>query len=376
MKQQQHIVHLLYRFAAGGLENVLVQLINGLPHERFRHTIVALTEADEVFARRIQRPDVDIISLHKPPGQPFRMYPTVYRLLRKLRPDVMHSCNLAALEFMPVALLAGVPLRIHAEHGWDVSDPDGSNTRYRFLRRLYARCVHRVVVVSAQIQDYWLTKVGLSPTRLQLIANGVDCERFRSRQVDDTAPVAWPFRRGEHYVIGTVGRLEPIKNQHLLVDSFIRLTQMSGNQHLRLAIIGDGPLRDEIAARIQAVGLDERLWLPGSRSDIPEILRSLDCFVLPSLAEGTSCTLQEAMATVLPIVATDVGGNARLLGGGEYGHLVPSDDYEAMPAAIIRVLQEPVAISTEMALRARGYVAGNYSLDGMLRAYFCLFESD
>ncbi len=134
-----HIVHLLYRFAAGGLENVIVQLVNGLPQAEFTHTVVALTSVDADFARRISRPGVQVIALHKPPGQPFKLYPTVYRLLRRLKPDVFHSCNIAALEFAPMAALAGVPLRLHAEHGWDVADPDGSNRHYQRLRKFYQR---------------------------------------------------------------------------------------------------------------------------------------------------------------------------------------------------------------------------------------------
>ena len=99
----RHIVHLIYRFAAGGLENVIVQLVNGLPRESFRHTIVALTTVDPSFVQRIERDDVEIIAMAKPPGQPFRLYPKMYALFNRLRPDVLHSCNLAALEFQPVA---------------------------------------------------------------------------------------------------------------------------------------------------------------------------------------------------------------------------------------------------------------------------------
>lgn len=370
MTRRVHVVHVLYRFAAGGLENVLVQLINGLPQAQFRHTLIALTSVDEAFARRITRTDVEIIALNKGPGQPFALYPRMYRLLRRLRPDVIHTCNIAALEFMPVAALAGVPRRIHAEHGWDIADPDGSNTRYRTLRRWYVRCVHQVVTVSSQLQAYWATRIGLRAERLQLIPNGVDCDRFRPRRAEDPLPEAWPFRRGEHHVVGTVGRLEPIKNQALLVEAFILVATRPGNEALRLAIVGDGPLRAAVAARMREAGLEDRLWLPGSRTDIPDILRALDCFVLPSLAEGTSCTLQEAMATGLPIVATDVGGNAELLDHGRYGRLVPSEDVSALAAAL-----DAGCVDQDCGAAARQSVQDLYGLDKMLMRYQTLFTS-
>lgn len=332
----RHIVHLLYRFAAGGLENVIVQLINGLPHEQFRHTIIALTEADPAFIARIERTDVEVIQLHKPPGQPFRLYPTIYRLLRRLRPDVLHSCNLAALEFQVVAWAAGVPRRIHAEHGWDVADPDGRNPRYRLLRKIHQRFAHHFIAVSEQLRAYLGDVIGIAPARLHLIPNGVDTERFRPVREGDPRPEGFPFRRPEHWVIGTVGRLEPIKNQSLLAEAFVRLVQSNppGAERLRLAIVGDGPLKDPIRQILAAAGLESRLWLPAARADIPDILRAMDCFVLPSLAEGTSCTLQEAMATALPIVVTEVGGNADLLGQGRYGRLVPSADANVLARAL------------------------------------------
>lgn len=360
---------MVYRFAAGGLENVIVQLINGLPHDEFRHTVVALTEADPDFIARIVRSDVEVIALHKKPGQPFAMYPKMYGLLRRLRPDVLHTCNIAALEFMPVAWLARVPLRIHAEHGWDVSDPDGSNMRYRQLRRFYAYFVHSVVAVSGQIHDYWLNVVGYPAESLHLIPNGVDCDRFRPSLSGDALPAGWPFDPEKHYVIGTVGRLEPIKNQRLLVESFIRLVRLPETESLRLAIVGDGPLRESISEQMQAAGLSDRLWLPGSRSDIPEILRSLDCFVLPSYAEGTSCTLQEAMATGLTVVATDVGGNFDLLENGVHGYLVPSDDAEKLANAIGDLARQPKVIKKNV----RQAMMKRYGLDVLMKRYQVLF---
>src|SRR5574343_1765859 len=115
---RRHIVHIVYSFSIGGLENVIVQLINGLPADEFEHTVLSLTTISD-FKTRITRPDVKFIALNKPPGHAIPLYPKIYRLLRQLKPDVVHTCNLAALEIIPIAWLAGVKTRIHAEHGWD-----------------------------------------------------------------------------------------------------------------------------------------------------------------------------------------------------------------------------------------------------------------
>jgi sugar transferase (PEP-CTERM/EpsH1 system associated) len=369
--RQPHVVHLLYRFAAGGLENVVVQLVNGLPRTEFRHTVIALTGIDDGFARRIERADVELIALNKPPGQPYKMYSTMYRLLRQLRPDVLHTCNLAAMEFAPVAALAGVPLRIHAEHGWDVADPDGTNRRYQLIRRVYRRFVHQFVAVSEQLRDYLLDRIGVPPDRVHLIPNGVDTDRFRPWQTGDLPPHGWPFKKRIHWVVGTVGRLEPIKNQVLLAKAFVRLVRSrpAGSESLRLVIVGDGQLKDTVRQTMVDAGLEHRLWLPGARADIPDILRAMDCFVLPSLAEGTSCTLQEAMSTALPIVATDVGGNAALLAPETQGLLVPSGNVDAMADALQRAF-----VAAQQPIAARNAMLRNYSLTSVLSRYRDLFR--
>lgn len=374
MSQRRHVVHLVYRFAAGGLENVIVQLINGLPADRFRHTVVALTSVDPDFQRRVKHSDVRFVALDKPPGQPFAMYPRMWRLLRQLKPDVFHSCNLAALEFAPVAAAAGVPRRVHAEHGWDVADPDGSNRKYQVLRRVYQRFVQQFVVVSEQLQRYLLERVGIEASRVELIANGVDTQTF-CPDVSDPMPPDWPFDPVGPWVIGTVGRLEPIKNQMLLGQAFVEALRQhpAATAHWRLALIGAGPGRDGLEAFFRQAGVQDRVWLPGARSDIATLLRQLDCFVLPSLAEGTSCTLQEAMASALPIIATDVGGNARLLDHGRLGVLVPSAQVEAMAAALWAVAQD-VPAARQRASLARQEAESRHSLNAMLSRYEGLFN--
>jgi sugar transferase (PEP-CTERM/EpsH1 system associated) len=370
-----HVVHLVYGFAAGGLENVVVQLIDGLPHEAYRHTVVALTAVDPVFASRIQRTDVELISLNKKPGQPFGLYPRMYKLLRALKPDVLHSCNLAALEFAPVAMVAGVPCRVHAEHGWDVADPDGSNRKFRWYRRVYGRFVQRFVAVSQPIYDYLVHAVGMAPGKVRLVINGVDTVRFRPARAGDPVPPGFPFTRGEHWVVGSVGRLETIKNHRLLVEAFAELVQSnpSARERVRLMLVGSGALEAELRQLLADRGCADLAWLAGSRADVPDLLRHMDCFVMPSLAEGTSCTLQEAMVTGLPIIATDVGGNGAVLGAGTLGALVPSGDVRAMVQAISRCWADPAVARVDAA--AAGTVGRElYGLAPVLAAYNGLFR--
>lgn len=374
--QPCHIVHVVYSFAIGGLENVIVQLINRLPAAQFSHTVLSLTTISD-FKNRITQPGVQFIELHKPPGHAFALYPRIYRLLRQLKPDVVHTCNLAALEITPLAWLARVPLRVHAEHGWDAHDPHGANPRYRTLRKLYKPFVSQYVAVSKDLDNYLANAIRVPPTRHRLIANGVDTDTFAPPQntlSTPAAPAGCPFTPGKHWLIGTVGRLQTVKNQPLLVRAFVELLQNhpEAAHTARLVIVGEGPLRQQVEAILAQAGLRHLAWLAGARDDVAAIMRTLNCFVLPSQAEGTSCTLQEAMASGLPVVATAVGGTPDLVEEGVTGYLVPSDNVDAMARAIWRCYGGADQLQT-FGQTARARALAQFGLDGMVKQYEALF---
>jgi hypothetical protein len=158
--QSPLIVHVVYRFGVGGLENGIVNLVNRMPASRWRHAILALTEVVGEFADRIQRHDVRYVELDKRPGHLVRDYPRLYRMFRDLKPAVVHTRNLAALEAVVPARAAGVPVRIHGEHGWDMNDPEGKRLRYRLVRRAYRPFVNHYVAPSHHLNDYPERAVG------------------------------------------------------------------------------------------------------------------------------------------------------------------------------------------------------------------------
>src|SRR5687767_4628774 len=148
------IAHVVYSFSVGGLANGLVNLVNRMPSQRWRHAIISLTQVSARFAERVERADVRFIELSKRPGHLVRDYPRLYRLFQELRPAVVHTRNLAALEAVVPAWAAGVPVRIHGEHGWDMNDPHGTRLRYRLVRRLYRPFVSHYVALSRHLNDY------------------------------------------------------------------------------------------------------------------------------------------------------------------------------------------------------------------------------
>jgi glycosyltransferase involved in cell wall biosynthesis len=174
---------------------------------------------------------------------------------------------------------------------------------------------------------------------------------------------------------GTVGRLQAVKDQLTLVRAFAQCVarRLPGSEQLCLLIAGDGPLRAEVEDEVRACGLGARIWLAGEREDVPEVLRSLDFFVLPSISEGISNTVLEAMASALPVVATAVGGNSELVVDGETGVLVPPADPAALATALSTCAAD-AALRQRLGQAGRRRVEQGFSLDGMVERYTDLYQ--
>jgi sugar transferase (PEP-CTERM/EpsH1 system associated) len=366
-------MHVVHSFGIGGLENGLVNLINRMPPNAYRHAIVALTDIGSI-AERLAVPDVPCVALEKGPGHGVRVYPRMFRLMQQWRPAIVHTRNLAALEMTVPAFLAGVPVRIHGEHGRDVSDLDGSSARYRWIRRLYRPFVHRYVALSRDLARYLTQDVGIADARVAQIYNGVDAVRFAPAEGRASLPDG-PFNDPRLFVLGWVGRMAAVKDPMHLVRAFIRMRELDpSTSHARLVLVGDGALREPTRELLASAALHADVFMPGERDDVPDILRAIDCFILPSRGEGISNTILEAMATGLPVIATNVGGNAELVVDGVTGHLIPAADVDALAQAMRRVVLNPdEARAAGRSGRAR--VLERFSLDAMVRRYRAMYDA-
>ena len=368
------VAHLIHRLAVGGLENGLVNLINLTPPERYRHAVICMTEYTE-FRDRICRPDVPVWALHKREGQDPAAYVRLWKLLRRLRPQILHTRTFGVLDGQICAALAGVPGRVHGEHGRSDDRSRFQRYRRRFLRTSVDPLVHHYTAVSHDLASWLVEAAGVSEDRVTLIYNGVDMNRFSPGGTSRAALLPPGFPEGA-LVIGTVGRMQPVKDQLTLARALLHLLESvpDARHRIRLVMAGDGPLRRQVQDLLGAAGALDLAWLPGERSDIPQIMRALDVFVLPSLSEGTSNTILEAMASGLPVVATRVGGNPELVSEGTTGFLTPPDDPAAMSAALRRYLENP-ALRLDHGHAARAAVKTRFSLEAMLGGYLGVYDA-
>ncbi|GAB2929767.1 TIGR03088 family PEP-CTERM/XrtA system glycosyltransferase [Rheinheimera gaetbuli] len=370
-----HITHLIWHFGTGGLENGVVNLINHLPQTDFVHSIITLTGHNADFVKRITTHNVHFYSLNKKPGHDWGTFPRLNSLLKQLKPDVLHSRNLATLELQAVGWWRNIPLRLHGEHGWDTNDLAGINKRNRLIRRIAKRFVHRFICLSAESEHYLRQIIGIKSNRISRICNGVDIGKFASAAPADIS-FAHAAGAAKPLYFVSVGRLAAVKNQVLLLQAFALLLQQHPQYRgiARLVVVGDGPCRQSLELQSQQLAISDEVYFTGQRQDIAEIMQAADVFVLPSLAEGISNTLLEAMAAGTPVIATAVGGNAELLPEPlKHTNLVDSDNAGQLATAMLRYLQQPQALNVDAQL-VKNHCHQHFSIDRMVNRYRELYE--
>jgi sugar transferase (PEP-CTERM/EpsH1 system associated) len=271
--------------------------------------------------------------------------------------------------------MAGVRLCVHGEHGWNFADLRGETLRQRWLRRLHSPFVDTYVAVSNDLVRYLVDQIGIAPERIVHICNGVDVERFAPATAISTEILPPHMRGNDVLVVGTVGRIQAVKDQGTLIRAFATLcgSDETLRRNLRLAIVGDGPLLGSLRAIAETLGVADACWFPGAMANIPEVLRAFDVFVLPSLNEGISNTILEAMATGLPVVATAVGGNVEIV-DPEWGRLFEPGDTDTLARLLGDYLYNS-ALRASHGAAARRAARDRFSIMRMVEAYRSVYAS-
>ena len=361
MQQPYLIAHIVYSFSTGGLEKGIATLVrNSSP--LFKHVIICLSGAGDSV--QLLPENTRVISLGKKKGNSFLFILKLAGLLRKLKPDLIHTRNWSGMDGILAARFANIKTLIHGEHGWDMEDPYGTNPKRVFIRKLFSRWVKEYTCVSAEMET-WLKHTIRVSKRVTQIYNGVDTDVFNPH--GETPNIRSEMRIPSNApVIGIVARLDPIKDHSNLFQAFSLVRKQVPDAGL--LVVGDGPERHRLE-KISSKGI---VFL-GNRLDVPGIMREFDIFVLTSLNEGISNTILEAMATGLPIVATRVGGNVELAGNSDFGILVEPGNPEQLAGVLLSYLKNQTRMKQHGAL-ARKTAIHQYSVAAMVQKYETVYR--
>ena len=353
------IAYLVQGLATGGLERVVLHLASGMVRRGHQVTICCYDKRGEL-ARAAEEDGAAVDLLPRKLGLDLGYVPRLAWWLRQRGVDVLHMHNETALFYGTTAgILAKVGCLIYTEH-------DGvfpRSLRARWANRILVRRLGQAVAVSQAVKDLWCHSDGIDPVRVVVVPNGVP---------DIASPSGRDrSRSGDEVRIGCVSRLSREKGVDVLMEAFRRVA--SAHSGARLVLVGDGLERAALEAMSRQFGLDARVQFLGMRDDVPEILRDVDVFVLPSRTEGLPMALLEAMAAGLPIVATAVGGVPEAIRDEEAGLLVPPENPDAMARAILRLASDE-ALRKRLAGGARKTFLARYELSRMIDAYERLME--
>jgi len=359
------ILHVVESMEPGGLENGIVNVARCLDPRRFDIWVACLGTAGS-FADRLPKPE-QAITLEKPPGLSPGTVLKLARTLRAVKPDILHTHDLGPLIYGAAGSWGGlqVPL-LHGEH-CQLSAEERLVAK-RWLRKfLYLLC-RRVHTVSDALRSDLIT-LGFNPRRLTSIPNGVDTERFKP----GTAEVV---RRqlslpADGRILGIVARLRPEKRHTLLLGAFALLAPRYPD--LTLLIVGDGPDLWMLRNMAESLGLSHRIRFVGHQDNPVPFYQALDLMVLPSVGEGLSNAVLEAMACGIPVLASPACGNADVIRTGENGFLAAVDTAETLAVQLEKLLKAGGAIR-EVGRRARLAVLERFSVARMAQAYDRLYS--
>ncbi len=357
--------HMIYAFTFGGEERELLNIIRYGDKERFLHVVVSFTEVG-AFGEEARRLGFRVLSLKKTMGNDFSLPFRIAKLIRMYGVRVIHARGWATLvETALASRLARVRGSIYAFHGRTYDDLRGQSIKRQMIQSFFVRAYDRIVTLNPLMKRELSRECRLSEDKIDVIANGIELDRFSPSSNRSVLREAHRIPL-DRFVIGNVGRLDPVKDHETLLRAVDGLKQCGRKPYL--LIVGEGQSRAALESAIASLGLTEDVRLYGFSKRIPELLNCMDVYVQSSLYEGSSHTLVEAMACGLPVVATDVGGTADLFDEGREGFRFKPRDENALQELIAKIQDDPQLRRT-MGYHARDRALKFFSVETMVKRY-------
>lgn len=362
------VVHIVDDLKVGGLERTLAMIVMGLDRSRYETEVWCLLGGGH-FADRIALSGIPVRIFELSGRKKWKNFFDMVGLLRRERVAITHSWALSGGVWGRVAsLCAGVKVRfLHTQSVYgQITQKD------RSVERLLSYATTNIIACAEAVKKDLVDLVGIDPGKITVVYNAVDTALFRPPEDKDAARGKLGLSR-EDIIIGTVARLISIKGQSYIMQAIARL--LSAFPGIKLLIVGDGPDRIKLEEEARGLGISEKVLFAGNREDMPELYAAMDIFVLASTArEGLPLTAAEALATSLPVVATDVGGTGEIVIDGETGLLVRPKDAAAIAKAIEVFLNDPEK-ARQMGVAGRKLCEEKFSKDAMIKGVEALYEA-
>lgn len=326
-----NIAHLTYDMRIGGTEKVIANIIQGSDKNSCTHQILCIEEPLGPFGEELKEQGIQVTCWHRAAGFDISLIRNIRKFIKANDIDILHCHQYTPWSYGALACIGLCTKVLFTEHGRFY--PDTSSTKRRFINPVLHKFTSAVTAISAATKQALVDYEFLPQNSIEVIYNGI-----KPLSYEDSDKEVVERLRAEHNVakstllIGTVARLDPIKNHALMIDATSQLIKKGVDIHL--IIVGDGEMRDEIDSQIDKLDLHGNVTLTGYITHPKNYLQLFDIFLLTSFSEGTSMTLLEALSLGLPVIVTNVGGNPEIVEHNQQGIVIDNDDLDGLTQAI------------------------------------------
>jgi len=363
---RKKLIFMIWALEVGGAERFLVKLLKNLSQELFEIKVVCISRKG-VWAEEVEHSGIPVVSMDKRTGiDPLFLFRLMI-LLHKEKPDLVNLYLWTAYFWGGLAAhLVGVKHIIVTEQNLDI----WKRWYHKFIDKILMRWMERVVCVSDQVAEFYKNKIGVPENKIRMIPNAIDLTMFSPSQAPTGLKKKLEVNK-DSFLFVCAARLHEQKAHHILIKAVDILVQR-GVEGFHLIIVGEGELRELHETDVRRKNLSRQISFLGLRQDIPDIFQQSDCLVLSSDYEGLSLAILEAMAARLPVVATDVGGNAQVVSTGNTGILVPAQ----RPGLLADAMQAMIEDSSKakvMGAEGRAYIEQHFAIEKIAQQTTNLF---
>lgn len=366
---KKKLLHIVLYLVYGGLEKIVYDFSRELNGKDYEVHVAALERGGPI-GDQLHQEGIPVHILGKRPGKfDFGLLLKLTKLIKKLQIQVIHSHTACIMYAALAGKLAGVSTIIHTDHGRYLPD-----RKVKIWEdRIFSRLVSCYVCVSRDLETYMLSSIKVPSKKLITILNGVDTSHYYKHEKENYLKLRGKYNIPHNaIVIGTICRLIPPKNISFLIEWVQNNKNL--HQNIVLVVVGDGPQYSELVKKAHDIP-ENKIKFMGARENIADLLNIFDIFTLVSTTEGTSLTILEAMATQLPVIVSDVGGNKDLITPGETGYLFESNNQKSFDYYVKKVINNPIKAG-KLGYFARQSVIKNFNLKNVIRKYCELYDEN
>jgi Glycosyltransferase len=358
------VAYIVHSLGTGGTEKLVCQMAESLKDSK-NEAVICCLDYVGAWGEAMGMRGIKVFNMGRKPGVDFSIIKKLRAIIREERPDILHAHQYTPYFYsvLAAALSFPRPKLIFTEHGRHYPD------KVRLKRAIFNQFVNIFTDAIYGVSEF--TKKSLvryekfPEGKIRVIYNGIKQEEFQGLIDVDQKKTSLGMK-ADTRIVGTVGRLCAIKNFGMLIRAFDEVRKKVTD--VMLVLVGDGPLRDELKALVESLGIKEYVLFLGNRQDTAELMKIFDVFALSSDLEASALVLLEAMASGVPVVATAVGGTPELVVEGKTGILTPRGDHMKFSEAIISILRDP-AMKKSMGEAGKRRVAEKFTFNEMQDAY-------